>query len=223
MFRPDARFANRQDAGRQLAGVLTRFAGENPLVLALPRGGVPVAYEVALALDAPLDVVFVRKIGAPGHPELGLGALVDGRAPQVIWNEPVMRMVQPSPDYLEAEQNRQLLEIERRRRAYRGDASAENPHGRTVIVIDDGIATGGTVRAALKALSATSPGKLVLAVPIAPKDSIEVLEREADEVICLATPEPFYAVGAHYEDFDQTTDEEVIDLLARSQAERGKL
>lgn len=221
MFGPEPIFADRYDAGRRLAAALASYRDQSPLVLALPRGGVPVGFEVARALQAPLDVVFVRKIGAPGHPELGLGALVDGPSPRVIWNEEIMRMVAPAPSYLEAEQRRQLEEIERRRRVYRGTEAPEDPRGRTVIVVDDGIATGGTVRAALMALKEAGPRRLVLAVPVAPPDILARLEEMADEVVCLAAPEPFFAVGAHYGDFSQTPDEEVIDFLARARAARG--
>ncbi len=211
-------FTNRTEAGRQLAAALLRFKDEHPVVLALPRGGVPVAFEVAKALGAPLDVALVRKIGAPGHAELGLGAVVDGKHPQMILNEEVVRLVRPKPGYLEAEKARQIQELERRRALYRGDCSAPAFEGRTVIVVDDGIATGGSAKAVLRALSAQHAGKLVLAVPVAPADSIEALSSEADEVVCLATPDPFFAVGEHYDDFAQTTDEEVVRLLQRAAA-----
>ena len=211
-------FADRLDAGRQLAAALTRFKNEHPVVLALPRGGVPVAFEVAQALGAPLDVALVRKIGAPGHSELGLGAVVDGRDPQMILNEDVVRLVRPKPGYLQSEKARQLQELERRRRLYRDDRPPPPIEGRTVIVVDDGIATGGSAKAVLRALSAQHAGKVVLAVPVAPADTLEVLASEADEIVCLATPDPFFAVGEHYEDFAQTTDEEVMHLLERASA-----
>lgn len=216
MFRPEALFRNRQDAGRRLAEALARFACQDAVVLALPRGGVPVGYEVATALNAPLDVILVRKIGAPGQPELGLGAIVDGTAPQIVWNERVLEEVRPSPAFLEAEQQRQFQEIERRRSFYRGERESPNIRDRIALVVDDGIATGGTVRAVLRTLAQAGPKRLVLAVPVAPPDSIAELQAEADEIVCLATPEPFYAVGLHYRDFDQTSDEEVVDLLRRA-------
>ncbi len=211
-------FADRRDAGRQLAAALERFKDEHPLVLALPRGGVPVAFEVAQALDAPLDVALVRKIGAPGHAELGLGAVVEGEDPQMILNEEVVRLVRPKPGYLQSEKTRQLQELERRRRLYRDGRPAPAVEGRTVVVVDDGIATGGSAKAVLRALSARRAEKLVLAVPVAPADTLEALASEADEIVCLAAPEPFFAVGEHYEDFAQTTDEEVVRLLERASA-----
>ncbi len=211
-------FADRRDAGRQLAAALERFKDEHPFVLALPRGGVPVAFEVAQALGAPLDVALVRKIGAPGHAELGLGAVVEGEDPQMILNEEVVRLVRPKPGYLQSEKTRQLQELERRRRLYRDGRPAPAVEGRTVVVVDDGIATGGSAKAVLRALSARRAEKLVLAVPVAPADTLEALASEADEIVCLAAPEPFFAVGEHYEDFAQTTDEEVVRLLERASA-----
>jgi predicted phosphoribosyltransferase/dienelactone hydrolase len=209
-------FTDRADAGRKLARALLHLKSANPVVLALPRGGVPVGFEVAKALDAPLDVVLVRKIGAPGQPELGLGAVVDGADPQIVVNEELVEIVRPGRRYVEEESKRQLAEIERRRALYRPGRAPISVEGRTVIVVDDGIATGGTMKAVLQALARTGAARLVLAVPVAPADSLDELSGLADEVVCLMTPEPFYAVGAHYRDFTQTTDEEVIDLLARA-------
>jgi putative phosphoribosyl transferase len=216
MFGQGHTFRDRRDAGRQLARALSRYRGSDPLVLALPRGGVPVAFEVATALRASLDVLIVRKIGAPGHEEFGLGAVVDGSDPQVVLNEEAMQIVNPPPGYVEAETRRQLHEIERRRRAYVGDRQPAATRNRTVIVVDDGIATGGTVLTAVKALRRTEPRKLVLAVPLAPRDTLTALQSEADDIVCLAAPEPFYAVGMHYRQFGQTSDEEVIQLLERA-------
>jgi putative phosphoribosyl transferase len=209
-------FKDRIEAGRKLAEALMHLANANPIVLALPRGGVPVGFEVAKALGAPLDVVLVRKIGAPGQPELGLGAVVDGANPQLVLNEELVELVRPGQDYLEAEEKHQLVEIERRRALYRPGREPLALEGRTVIVVDDGIATGGSMKAVLQALRKSRPARVVLAVPVAPADSLDELSRLADETICLMTPEPFYAVGAHYRDFTQTTDEEVIDLLSRA-------
>jgi putative phosphoribosyl transferase len=213
MFTRHYPFENRHDAGRQLAERLMRFAIEHPIVLALPRGGVPVAYEVAKALDAPLDLLFVRKIGAPGHEEFGIGAVVDGASPQLVLNDEIVRQLNPGTDYIRAETRRQLEEIDRRRQAYCGDRPPIPIKGRTVIVIDDGIATGGTMKAALRGANKNDPAWLVLAVPVAPPSTIVDLGQECDEVICLETYEPFGAVGAFYRDFTQTEDAEVVKLL----------
>jgi len=216
---PFGAFEDRADAGRELAAAVLHLKNEQPIVLALPRGGVPVAFEVAGALSAPLDVVLVRKIGAPRQKELGLGAVVDGPHPQIVLNEDVVRAVQPGDEYIQAEAGREIAEIERRRDLYRRGRPPLDVRRRTVIVVDDGIATGGTMKAVLKALRELQPKKLVLAVPVAPADSIAELSPLADDVIVLAMPEPFYAVGAYYRDFTQTSDEEVIDLLARARAD----
>lgn len=206
-------FHDREEAGRRLAEALARFKGQDPVVFALPRGGVPVGLEVAKALDAPLDVLLVRKIGVRGHEELALGAIVDGKTPTFVLNESVAAMAGPSADYLETEKAHQLEEIERRRKLYRGDREAEAAGGRTVIVVDDGIATGATMKAALRGVRKAEPRHLVLAVPVAPREALAELRSECDEVVCLETPEPFYAVGLHYADFGQTSDEEVVRLL----------
>ena len=206
-------FLDRRDAGRQLATALLPLQLDDPLVLALPRGGVPVAAEVARALEAPLDLLLVRKLGAPGHSEYGIGALVDGDHPQLVLNEEAMRVIAPSPEYVEAEKQRQLLELERRRTRYFGDRAPLPVEGRTVVLVDDGIATGGTVRVALRALRATGASTIILAVPVAPADTLETLRPETDRTVCLETPAPFLAVGNHYADFTQTTDDEVIALL----------
>ena len=212
----DALFADRCEAGRLLAAALQHLTDASPVVLALPRGGVPVASEVAAALEAPLDVVLVRKIGAPGQPELGIGAVVDGRPPRTVWNQAVLREFHVSDVYRELAERRELAEIERRRRLYRGGRPAAAVRGRTAIVVDDGVATGSTVRAALAALREAGPRRLVLAVPVAPADTLAELAGEADEIVCLASPEPFLAVGQHYRDFTQTSDAEVIALLRRA-------
>jgi putative phosphoribosyl transferase len=213
----DLSFRDRADAGRQLAQRLMTYAAQNPVVLALPRGGVPVAFEVAKALRAPLDLIFVRKIGAPGHAEFGLGAVVDGAHPQVVLNEEALDRLRAPPGYIEEETERQLQEIERRREHYLAGRRPVDVEGRIAVVVDDGIATGSTVRAALKGLSRARPARLILAVPVAPADIIDHLRTEADEVICLMTPESFYAVGEHYDDFSQTSDREVTTLLDEAQ------
>lgn len=209
-------FADRRDAGRKLAAALREKEFKDPIVLALPRGGVPVAYEVARELNAPLDLLFVRKIGAPGHPEFGIGAIVDGENPQVVVNPEARQLAIPQSHY-EAEARKELEEIERRRNVYAGGHRPLPVQGKTVIVVDDGIATGGTVRAALQALGEREAHKVVLAIPVGAADSIETLRSQTDEVVVLATPEPFYAVGRYYGDFTQTDDAEVVDLVRRAQ------
>lgn len=210
-----ASFADRREAGLQLAQEVEAGSFDNPVVLALPRGGVPVAFEVAKALGAPLDVLMVRKIGAPQHEEYGIGALVDGASPQVVIDEAAARMVGATRDYIDMQIARQLAEIERRRALYR-TGPAIPLKGRTAIVVDDGIATGGTVRAALQGLAKVHPSRIVLAVPLAPADVLGDLQKLCDRVICLASPYPFHAVGMHYRNFQQTDDEEVIRLLAEA-------
>ena len=206
-------FANRKDAGQKLGARLLKYREYHPVVLALPRGGVPVAYEVAQALHAPLDVVVVRKLGAPGQPELGIGAVVDGDHPESVLNEDVMSMLNVSDTYLRREMELELQEIHRRQERYRGGRPPVQIEGRTVIVVDDGIATGGSMRAALRGVRRAHPKRLVLAVPVAPPETIESMRSEADDVVCLSMPAYFHAVGQFYNDFTQTTDEEVIRLL----------
>lgn len=206
-------FVDRRAAGRELARRLQHLRAERPLVLALPRGGVPVGFEIAEGLDAPLDVVLVRKIGAPGEPELALGAVLDGDAAQVLIDQGLAKALGVDQAYIESETRRQLAEIERRRAAYVGRRPPASIAGRTVIIVDDGIATGNTVRVALRAIRNAGAGRIVLAVPVAPKDVLDGLRREADEIACLATPSPFLAVGAHYQKFAQLADEDVVSLL----------
>jgi putative phosphoribosyl transferase len=210
--RPDY-FANRRDAGRRLADAIEPLGLVDPVILALPRGGVPVGYEIARRLNAPLDILMVRKIGAPGHEEYGIGALVDGSSPQIVIDEESARLVGADRAYIEREITRQLAEIERRRTIYRTGPPVPLA-GRTVVVVDDGIATGGTVRAALQGLGKAAADTIVLAIPVAPRSALAVLEPFCNRIVCLATPEPFYAVGAHYSNFDQTEDAEVVSLLA---------
>lgn len=206
-------FADRRNAGQQLGQELLRFKDQHPLVLAIPRGGVPVGFEVARVLEAPLDLVIVRKIGAPFQPELAVGAVVDGEHAEVILNREFVEALELSDDFIKKEAARQFKEIERRRKVYLGSRSRPPIGGRTAIVVDDGIATGATVRAALVAVRRNAPKRLVLAVPVAPPDTVERLRREVDELVCLEMPEEFTAIGQFYAEFPQLTDSEVKDLL----------
>jgi putative phosphoribosyl transferase len=209
------RFRNRSEAGRLLAGVLARYKDRpGVLVLALPRGGVPVAYEVARALNVPLDVFIVRKLGVPGHEELAMGAIASGGIRTL--NNPVIDMFNIPQSEIEAATTREKKEIERREQMYRGDKPAPALSGNTVIVVDDGLATGSTMRAAIAALRAHNPARIVVAVPTAAADTCNELLNEADEVVCAMTPEPFHAVGLWYEDFEQTSDAEVKELIQRA-------
>jgi putative phosphoribosyl transferase len=208
-------FRDRSEAGRRLAGALESFKQVRPVVLALPRGGVPVAAEVASALDAPLDIILVRKIGVPFQPELAMGAVVDGGAPLVVHNEDVIRMAGISAADFQTIRDRELAEIERRRQLYMGGRAPVEVAGRTAIVIDDGIATGATTRAALQATRLRNPKLLILAVPVAPSDTLAEMRVEADEVVCLEDHPDFGAIGYYYSDFRQVSDQEVIALLAR--------
>lgn len=211
-------FANRADAGKTLAAAVARYlAGledrADPIVLALPRGGVPVALEVALALGLPLGLALVRKVGVPGYEELAAGAVIDGDAPEFVPNEQVMREARLTRRDLEPVIARELAEIDKRRQAYLRGREPAPITGRTVIVVDDGIATGATVRAALRGLRRRAPARLVLAVPVAPADTLARLKDAVDEIICLQVPADFRAVGLYYRDFSQTTDAEVIAAL----------
>jgi predicted phosphoribosyltransferase len=209
------RFRDRGEAGRLLATKLAAYANRpDVIVLALPRGGVPVGYEVARALGAPLDVFIVRKLGIPGHEELAMGAVATGGVR--VLNEPIVRAL-GIPDYvIDAVTAWERQELERRERLYRGDRPPPAVQGRTVILVDDGLATGATMYAAIEALRRQQPARIVVAVPTAAPEVCDALRAEVDEVICAITPEPFHAVGLWYEDFSQTTDEEVRDRLARS-------
>ncbi|MBB5373065.1 phosphoribosyltransferase [Acidocella aromatica] len=212
-------FTDRADAGKKLAKRLLHLKDEKPMVLALPRGGVPVAFEVAKALAAPLDLVLVRKIGVPFQEEYALGAIADGGEPELVIDEDNRRSLNISEDYVAQAKAEALEEIERRRRVYLGNRAPVEIAGHTAIIVDDGIATGATMRAALRAVRRRNPARLVLAVPVAPPDSLWRLRAEADETICLHEPEHFSAVGQFYQNFGQTQDDEVIALLA--QAERN--
>jgi predicted phosphoribosyltransferase len=208
-------FIDRQDAGRRLAAALAAYKDQNPVVLALPRGGVPVAAEIAAVLDAPLDLILVRKIGVPFQEELAMGAVVDGARPVTVRNEDVITLTGVSEHEFSAIRDKELAEIERRRQRYLGGRPHPELAGHTVIVVDDGIATGATTRAALQAMRQHKPGKLVLAVPVAPTETLGKLREEADDVICLEDHENFGAIGYFYSDFRQISDNEVIELLAK--------
>ena len=210
-----ARFRDRREAGRLLGEVLKQHAGRpGLLVLALPRGGVPVGYEVARALNAPLDVMLVRKLGVPGHEELAMGAIASGGVR--ILSKDVVSTLGIADREIAAVAAVEEEELARREKAYRGDRSPPDMKGRTVILVDDGLATGSTMRAAAAALRAQGVERLIVAVPVAPPETCEALRSEVDEVVCALEPEPFLAVGLWYEDFSQTTDEEVRELLRQA-------
>lgn len=208
-------FKDRSDAGRKLARALAGYAEQQPIILALPRGGVPVAAEIAAALHAPLDLILVRKVGVPFQPELAMGAVVDGGAPLIVRNEDVLRLAGVGEAEFTAVCDAELAEIERRRQRYLGSRRRAEVTGRTAIVVDDGVATGATTRAALRATRMRKPNRLVLAVPVAPADSVGALRAEADDVVCLESHDVFDAIGVYYADFRQVSDEEVIALLKR--------
>ncbi len=207
-----ALFTDRRDAGRKLAKELSAYANRSDvLVLALPRGGVPVAYEIALALNAPLDIFTVRKLGLPGHEELAMGAIATGGA-RVI-NQDVVRTFNVPQAIIEVVVKKELKELERRERVFRGDRTMREIHGKTVILIDDGLATGASMHAAIMGLRAKDPARIVVAVPTAALETCEAFKHMVDEMICATTPEPFYGVSRWYDDFSQTSDEEVQTLL----------
>jgi putative phosphoribosyl transferase len=207
-------FANRAEAADALARRLATMNLTPPIVvLALPRGGVPIAAEIARVLHAALDLVLVRKIGVPWQPELALAAVVDGETPQIVVDDQVQAMAGVDRDYIETQALEELKEIERRRRVYLHGRAPLPLAGATAVVVDDGIATGTTMRAALKALRTRQPARLVLAVPVAPHDTVAALRAEVDDLVCLVEPEPFHAIGLHYADFHQVGDDEVIAAL----------
>jgi putative phosphoribosyl transferase len=211
-------FKNRSEAGRRLGEALGAYAGRTDLiVLALPRGGVPVAYEVARQLKAPLDLLIVRKLGTPGHEELAMGAIASGGI--TVLNREVVSIYRISDETVAAVIAKENRELERRERLYRGDRPFPELEDRCVIVVDDGVATGATLRAGVNALRQQRLARLVVAVPVGPQETVEHLRTEADEVVCLATPEPFFAVGQAYLDFSQTSDDEVRELLAQASSE----
>ena len=216
----EVRFRDRTEAGRELAGRLEGYAGqEDVVVLGLPRGGIPVAAEVARALGAPLEVFLVRKLGVPGHEELAMGAIASGAT--LVLNEDVVAVLALTEDDVERAAAIATAELTRRERLYRGDRPPPALSGRVAILVDDGLATGATMRAAAGAVRRQGAGRVVVAVPVASRIACEHLRHEADEVVCVHTPEPFMAVGLWYDDFEQTSDEEVQDLLARSRAAAG--
>jgi putative phosphoribosyl transferase len=212
-------FRDRSEAGRVLATKLTKYTDrQDVLVLALPRGGIVVAFEVAKALHAPLDVFLVRKLGVPGHEELAMGAIATGGIR--VLNEEVVHFLRIPENLIDAVTAKEQQELERREHLYRDDRPAPDVNGRTVILVDDGLATGSTMRAAIEALRRLQPARIVVAVPVAAPSTCKELGTEVDEIICAETPEPFYGVGFWYEDFSQTTDKEVHDLLEQAEHER---
>ena len=205
-------FKDRRDAGRKLAQYLTQYANRpDVVILALPRGGVPVAFEVARALNAPLDIFLVRKLGLPGHEELAMGAIASGGLR--VLNEDIVGALNIPDAVVEAVARRERAELERRERAYRGGRPPLDVRGKTVILVDDGLATGSSMRAAVAGLRARQPAQVVVAVPTAAPETCEAFENEVDDVVCAVTPQPFFSVGTWYEDFSQTSDEEVRRLL----------
>ena len=209
-------FENREQAGRELAERLAGMALTDPLVVALPRGGVPVAYEIAKKLGAPLELILVRKVGAPGQRELAMAAIVEGAGSEMVVNQEVVDALGVSERALNAAADAERRELKRRLEAYRAGRGSPQVKGRDVVVVDDGVATGASLMAALKALRKGNPKRLIAALPVGPADSIEALGRIADEVVCLARPEPFYAIGLHFADFHQLGDGEVTRILAQA-------
>lgn len=207
----DMIFRDRKQAGEQLARDLEKYKGKETVVLAIPRGGVVVGAEVVRVLGCPLDVIVIRKIGAPGNPEFAIGAI--GPNDQIFLDQKIVARYNISKEYINTEVGRQGLEMERRERVYREGKAPLDLVNKTVILVDDGIATGADVRVAIKSVKCQRPKKLILAVPVGPKETIEVLRKEVDELVCLVTPEVFYAVGQFYQEFGQTTDEEVVEIL----------
>ena len=215
-------FHNRKDAGKKLAAALAGYKDRKPVILALPRGGVPVAAEVAVSLGAPLDLILVRKIGVPFQPELAMGAVANGAAPMIVRNEDVVRLSGVGEEEFKSLCDSELAEIERRRKRYLGGRKPVSVEGRPAIVVDDGVATGATTRVALRATRMRHPSSLVLAVPVAPTESLAALRGEVDDLVCLEDYENFGAIGFYYADFRQISDEEVIETLARFPEDRSQ-
>lgn len=211
-------FRDRKEAGQLLGEQLLLHEPDNPIILALPRGGVPVALEVARILKAPLDLVFVRKIGIPGQSELAAGAVVEGNPPSIILNRDIIEATGISQEYIEMEAEKKLQEIARRRTVYLQNRLPVDVRDRSVILVDDGIATGATVRAALKVLRDQEPSRLILATPLAAPDTLAKLESDVDEIVCLHTPFPFIAIGAHYRQFEQLEDHQVVEMMKEANA-----
>lgn len=221
MQQVDVIFKDRVDAGEILANTLSKYAAENPLVLGLPRGGVPVAFEVAKALKAPLDVFIVRKLGVPGHEELAMGAIATGDVR--VLNESVIEYLHISKEAIATETRKEKEELKRRERVYRSGRDPVNVANRTVLLIDDGIATGSTIKAAIAALKKQKAGKIIVGVPVAPSSTIEELKKEVDDLVCISTPDLFMAISVWYDEFPQTTDEQVRELLKKAETQEQVL
>ncbi|MCG3205899.1 MAG: putative phosphoribosyl transferase [Elusimicrobia bacterium] len=206
-------FRNRSEAGRKLAQRLSSYRDENPVIVALPRGGVPIGYEVAQHMSAPLDVLIVRKIGYPGQPELAIGAIADGEKGEVVMNNGMVGETEIPPNYIKEEIATKLKEISEMEDIFRSHRPAIKVKNRTVIAVDDGIATGATMRVVVKRLKRENPKKIIVATPVASQEAVDLLKNEADEIVCLDVPVPFMAVGAFYKDFRPVSNEEVIGCL----------
>ncbi|MEY9886055.1 phosphoribosyltransferase [Bradyrhizobium sp. USDA 329] len=213
-------FRDRNDAGRQLAEALVKYKNRHPVVMALPRGGVPVAAEVAERLEAPLDLVLVRKIGVPMQPELAMGAVVDGEQPVIVRNQDIFDLTGVSEETFDAICREELVEIDRRRERYLGNRARSDVNGQVAIIVDDGIATGATTLAAIRALRHRGPKELILAVPVAPLETLQRLHGEVDAIVCLDSPRDFGAIGYYYRDFSQVSDDEVVAILKRFPAKK---
>ncbi|RRW44373.1 phosphoribosyltransferase [Pseudomonas luteola] len=219
VWSPAVLYKNRSQTGQVLATRLRPYIHHNPIILAVPRGGVPVGYQVARELEAPLDVLMVSKIGAPGNKDMALGAVTDGAARRWVANQTMLEYLNPPAGWFEAERDRQIDSIERRRRLYRGYTNSMVITNRTVIVVDDGVATGSTARVALVALAEAAPARLVWAAPVGPADVAEGLKALADDVVCLATPDVVKHIETYYQNFCPVSDQDVLSLLARCRSD----